>query len=266
MPETYHKILPGNHTMPLSAYALPNPSFDKKTQQRGDPKNRFQQSLLVMPGVLAVHKCGYAFIEGVGTEWDIIVPSPQTENSPDKELPDIKGLFVPSGAVLTRVGLRITGKHEQPGYYTAGKRGVAPASDPATGLAAPEDAGLVGTAGEGLMVSSDPALTGAGAITASGAYTSDTSCVVGPDGRLTSHEESVDASPLFGGTATVTSADLTLKLYNTVAGGPGNGITADLLGGVYVLAEVVYLVPDRVCGFGDGSIKLPGAKYSGYGS
>jgi len=263
MAETYSKILPGNFTVPLSAYALPNAAF---TGPKGDPKNRHQQAVLVMPGILAVHKVGVAHItDGGGTDFDVIVPSPDTEQSPHKARADIQGLFVPTGAVLTRVGLRITGASEQPGYYSSGRRGVDPVFDKTTGLALPEDSGLVGTAGDALILATAGTATGAGAITATAAHTSDTTCKLGTDGRIFSHEESVNANPLLGGTATVTTADLTFKLFNTdAAGGPGTGIKSDILGGVYVIAEVVYLIADRVAGMGDG-IKLSGGEYSGFG-
>lgn len=256
MAETYSKILPGNWTVPLSAYPLPNAGTG-----RGVASGRRQQSALFMPGWKAIHKVGYAFVDDAGAaEFDIILPSPDTRPD-DKPRADVKGLYVPTGAHLYRVGLRVPGVSEQPGYYSSGPRGVLPD--------APEDAGLVGTATDMLAVGSAlPASQAGGSITPTAAHTSTLAAcktIFGADKRLKEAQEYVCVNP-WDGTAGPTTADLTFKLFvlDTTGAAAGDPIKSDLLGGVYLIAEVCYLVPDDVEGF--QALKISGASFGGYGN
>ncbi len=254
MAETYHKILPGNWTVPLSAYPLPA----AKTKP-GAADGRQQQSVLFMPGFKAVHKVAYAFIDDTGgTSFDLILPSPDTRPD-DKPRADVKGLFIPKGVFLYRVGLRAPGVELQPGYYSSGARGTNPFN--ATG----RDSGLTGTATDRLVLSSATPVASAGTITATKAQTaSQATCnlIFGADGRLKANQESVTQE--FKNFA-ATTADLTLKVFSidNTGAAAGGTVKADLLGGVYLVAEACYLVPDDVADIADG-LKLPGARYSGY--
>jgi len=123
MAETYKKIYPGNWVVGLNAWPKPNADFVKNNRPVGDPHDRQQQAVLYMPGVLAVQKVGFVHVQGAvpaapgvgaGVQgYDITIGSPDTRGD-DKPRADVKGLIVPAGASLYRVGLRVPRRPTSP--------------------------------------------------------------------------------------------------------------------------------------------------------
>lgn len=254
MAETYKKIFPGNWVERLSAYPLPNADFRKNNRPVGDPHDRQQQGALYMPGAVAVHKVGFVRIEGAVpaapgsgagiTGYDVTIPSIDARGD-DKPRADIKGLIVPQGAYLYRIGFRIPRLGNQPGYYSSG------AKDPVAG----EGSGLKANAGAKIWLEAKAGGATAvpadsGAITAAAAHTGAIS--VGASGEFPA--DSFANSLL---TPVATTGELELKLY-----ADKGGLGSSFLGGIYVVAEVCYLVEDEVADL--ESVVLPGARYSGF--
>lgn len=261
MAETYKPIFPGNWVTHINAYPLPNASFTKNKRNPGDPHDRQQQSILFMPGWMAVRKVGFAHIDaGGGTSFDFVIGSPDLRPE-DKPRNDVKGLLVPSGAIVYRAGLRVPSVSAQPGYYSSGDRG--------TTTSGTTKSGLTGTATDQLVLASAaPAAKAVGSIAAAAITTSTdpaaaadaSALVVKADGSIDAGSQLVQ-SPF--GTPVVTTADLTLKAYSVAAAGTGAGsaIKATLLGGVYLVAEVCYLVKEEVADLED--VHLAGSLTSG---
>ncbi|MCE2836045.1 MAG: hypothetical protein LW834_03480, partial [Cyanobium sp. 49614_E6] len=238
MAETYKKIYPGNWVVGLNAWPKPNADFVKNNRPVGDPHDRQQQAVLYMPGVLAVQKVGFVHVQGAvpaapgvgaGVQgYDITIGSPDTRGD-DKPRADVKGLIVPAGASLYRVGLRVPRQANQPGAFSSG------AKDPV----APEASGLLANAGAKLWLEAKAtAPAGApgdsGAISATGAHT-------GP--MNVSARGDFDADDFCNSVATpvVTTAELEFKLW-----ADKGGLGSSFLGGLYLVAEVCYLVEDHV--------------------
>lgn len=254
MAETYKKIYPGNWVERISAYPLPNADFKKNNRPSGDPHDRQQQGVLYMPGAVAVHKVAYLHVEGAVpaapgtgagvTGYGLTICSPDAR-ADDKPRADISGLIVPQGAYIYRCGLRIPRLGAQPGYYSSG------AKDPVAG----EASGLKGNASAQLWLEAKaggattvPA--DSGAITGAGAHT----------GTLKADANGVFTPGEFKNnllTPVLTTAELEFKLY-----ADKNGLGSTFLGGIYLIAEVCYLVEDAVADL--ESLVLSGAKYSGY--
>jgi hypothetical protein len=263
MAESYKAIYPGNWVTHLNAYPLPNPDFKTNKRNSGDPRDRQQQAVLFMPGWLAVRKVAHAFVDAGGnTSFDLVVGSPDLRPD-DKPRADVKGLLIPSGAVVYRAGFRVPPITHQPGYYSSGDRGVIPGGNKASGLS--------GTAGDQLVLASaTPAAKAVGSIAAAAITTStDTasatdasSVVVAADGTITAGSQLVQTT---WDKPVATTADLTLKLYSVAAGGTaaGSAIKSTLLGGVNLVVEVCYLVKEGVVDL--DAVHLPGAQYAGYG-
>jgi len=254
MAETYKNIYPGNWVERISAYPLPNAEFKKNNRPSGDPHDRQQQGVLYMPGEVAVHKVGFVRIEGAVpaapgtgagiTGYDITIGSPDTRGD-DKPRADIKGLIVPQGAYLYRIGFRIPRLGNQPGYFSSG------AKDPVAG----EGSGLKANAGAKIWLEakaggSTAVPTDSGAIAAAGAHTGTVS--VGASGEFPA--DSFSNSVL---TPVGTTGELEFKLY-----ADKGGLGSTFLGGVYVVAEVCYIVEDEVADL--ESLILPGARYAGF--
>lgn len=254
MAETYKKIFPGNWVERLSAYPLPNADFKKNNRPVGDPRDRQQQGVLYMPGAVAVHKVGVAHIQGAVpavpgtgagiTGYDITLPSIDARGD-DKPRADIKGLIVPQGAYIYRIGFRIPRLGNQPGYYSSGAKD--PVANEGSGLKANAGAKiwLEAKAGGATAVPAD-----SGAITAGAAHTGAIS--VGANGEFPA--DSFSNSLL---TPLATTGDLEFKLY-----ADKGGLGSSFLGGIYVVAEVCYIVEDEVADL--ESVVLPGARYSGF--
>ena len=250
MAETYKKIFPGNWVERISAYPLPNADFKKNNRPSGDPHDRQQQGVLYMPGVIAVHKVAFCHIEGAippGTGvvgYGLTVGSPDTRGD-DKPRADIKGLIVPSGAYIYRCGFRLPRLSAQPGSFSSG------AKDAVAG----ETSGLKGNATAQVWLEAKAgavtaAPTDSGAITAAGAHTG--TITVAANGEFPANEFSNGLV-----TPVATTAELEFKLY-----ADKGGLGSSFLGGLYLVAEVCYLVEDSVADL--GSLNLPGAAYSGY--
>jgi len=254
MAESYKKIFPGNAVVHLNAYASPNDDFSSNGRASGDPRDRKQQALMFCPGWLAVRKVGYAHITAGATSWDFKIPSPDLRPD-DKPRADITGLFIPSGSVVLRAGFRVPAVNAQPGYYSAGSRQDA----------ASLGSGLVGTATDLLAISTAAISTSAAGSIAAGAIRTASNntaqIVVAADGTVPTGTELVQTA---FGSPVATNTDLTLKLYSIATAGnaAGSAISSALTGGVYVVGEVVYLVPEGVAGLDD--LHLSGAQYSGY--
>jgi hypothetical protein len=254
MAETYKKIFPGNWVERISAYPLPNAEFKKNNRPSGDPHDRQQQGVLYMPGAIAVHKVAFCRIEGAtpaapGTGagvvgYDLTVGSPDTRGD-DKPRADIKGLIVPSGAYLYRCGLRIPRLAAQPGYFSSGAKD--PVANEGTGLKGNASAQLwlEAKAGGATAVPAD-----SGAVTATGAHTG--TLKASAAGDFTADDFAAGVL-----TPVTTTAELEFKIY-----ADKGGIGSTFLGGVYLVAEVMYLVEDSVADL--ESLILPGAKYAGY--
>jgi len=261
MAETYKKIFPGNWVTHLSAYPLPNAAFKTNKRNPGDPRDRQQQSVLFMPGWMAVRKVAYCRIDADGnTSFDLVVGSPDLRPD-DKPRNDVKGLFIPTGSIVYRAGLRVPNIADQPGYYSSGDRGVATGATPGSGL--------TGTAGDQLVLASAlPAAKAVGSIAAAAITTStDTAAATDPSTLVVKADGTVDAGSQLVQNAwdkpVVTTADLTLKAYSVNAAGvaAGSAIKAELLGGVNIVAEVCYLVKEGVADLDD--CHLSGALVSG---
>jgi hypothetical protein len=254
MAETYNKIFPGNFVAGLNAWPLPNADFTKNKRPVGDPHDRQQQGVLYMPGAIAVHKIGFVHVQGAVaaapgtgagvTGYDITIGSPDTRGD-DKPRADVKGLIVPAGASLYRVGLRVPRQANQPGYFSSG------AKDATT----PEASGVLANAGAKLWLEAKAAAPAAapgdsGAIAATGAHTGALTVSSRGDFDADSWSNSVP-------TAVTTTAELEFKLY-----ADKGGLGSTFLGGCYLIAEVCYMVEDQVPDL--DSLILPGAKYAGY--
>jgi hypothetical protein len=254
MAETYKKIFPGNWVERISAYPLPNADFKKNNRPSGDPHDRQQQGVLYMPGVIAVHKVAFCHIEGAvppvpGTGagivgYDLTVGSPDTRGD-DKPRADIKGLIVPSGAYIYRCGFRVPRLSAQPGSFSSGAKDAVAGETSGLKANAAAQLWLEAKAGGATAVPAD-----AGAITATGAHTGTI--------KVTANGE-FEADEFSNGllTPVATTAELEFKLY-----ADKGGLGSSFLGGLYLVAEVCYLVEDHVADL--ESIALNGARYSGY--
>ena len=252
MSETYSKIYPGNAVTHLSAYALPNESFKENKRAVGDPRDRRQQALLFTPGWLAIRKVAHSLITTPETKWDAIVGSPDLRPD-DKPRADIKGLFVPEGVLLVRAGLRVSPLNANPGYYSAGARQEA----------SKLGSGLVGTEGDNVVLSSggveprsELEIEAAAAGLGDSSIATEGNLVVDADGNLPVGVDLVQAE---FGAPVLTTADMTLKVFAS-----GSGLSSTLLGGCYIISEVVYLVQEELASLDD--VHLEGARVSGFGS
>jgi hypothetical protein len=250
MAETYKKIFPGNWVERISAYPLPNADFKKNKRPSGDPHDRQQQGVLYMPGAIAVHKVGYVHIEGAipaGTGvvgYGVTIPSPDARGD-DKPRADVAGLIVPSGAYIYRIGLRVPRVALQPGSFSSG------AKDPASG----DLSGLIANAGTKLWLEAKAgaptaAPADSGTVAAAGSHTGP--LTVGGTGEFVADEFSNSLL-----TPVATTSEQEFKIY-----ADKGGLGSTFLGGVYLVAEVCYIVEDAVADL--ESLVLPGAKYAGY--
>ena len=251
MAESYSIIYPGNWVNHPNTWGRPNAAFKTAKRGSGDPLDRQHQAVVVRPGVLAVQKVGYLHIQGAAPTgaavkgYDLKIASPDAR-ADDKPRADITSLVVPTGAQLYRVGLRLPRVGDQPGYYSSGAKDAV----------APERTGLKTNASGAIWLeakATDPAAKPAGgAITATGANTS----------ALTVNATTGDfdaASVQFNlATPVVTTADLTFKVW-----ADKGGFGSDFLGGVYVIAEVAYLIDAPVADL-NWIPALEGARVAGY--
>lgn len=192
------KIYPGNYVNALSAY-------------QGQP-------VVEKPGVLAHQVVGYAKIDATGgTEFDVVIPSPD-RRGPDKRLPDITGLVIPSGAYLYRIGVRVLDNSKEGG--TA-----------ASGLALTNGDRLkVATAVTVAPETLNSATSAAGAaLTAAAATVAPAQGIAQVDGGI------------------LTTAPLTLKLFvDDGANAAGSTASSSSVGGSYVVVEACYFMWDDV--------------------
>ncbi len=242
MSETYRKIYPGNCVTHLSAYALPNESFKENNRAVGDPRDRKQQALMFTPGWLAIRKVAHSLITTPAIQWDTIVGSPDLRPD-DKPRADIKGLLVPKDVLLVRAGLRVSPLNANPGYYSQGARNEV----------SKLGSGLIGDAGaKVVLASSSSAAAGLGA----SSIATEGNLVVDAEGNL---PVGVDVVQADYGAPVLTTADMTLKVF-----ADGSGLSTTLLGGCYIISEVVYLVQEDVASIED--THLEGARFHGFGS
>jgi len=254
MAETYKKIYPGNWVAGINAYPLPNADFTKNKRPSGDPHDRQQQGILYMPGVIAVQKVGFIHVSGAVApvpgagagvvSYDITIGSPDTRGD-DKPRADVKGLIVPAGASLYRIGFRVPRLGEQPGYFSSGAKDAVN----------PEVSGVKANAGAKLWLEAKVGAVAAapadsGAIAATGAHTGVVNVSARGDFDADDFSNTVPA-------AVATTAELEFKLY-----ADKGGLGSDFLGGCYLIAEVCYLVEDKVPNV--DALILGGAKYAGF--
>lgn len=247
MAELIKKILPGNWVTHINAWPQPTPDFVKNKRPSGDPRDRLQQGVLVQPGWVAVHKVGHVHIPqgappaaaGGLKSYDILIGSPDT--MAEKPRADVVGLVVPAGAIPYRIGLRIPRIEQQPGFYSGGVK------DPL----APPRSGLLGNAGSHIYLDTDAA--GGGTAGVSNTALATDQLVIGAGGDFTPDQLSLSIAPA---AAVAPGAGLTVKLWCE-----NGGLGSDLLGGVYIVAEVMYLVEDEVADL--DALHLPGATTSG---
>lgn len=203
------KIFPGNYVNHLSAY-------------QGQP-------IVAMPGRRFVHLIGYAKVDGTPRqELDIIIPSPD-KRPDDKPRPDIVGMKVPQGAHVYHLGLRV------PDVRKDRAKG-----SPRSGLiyGATENRAKLATA---VAAGTNVGTIAAGALSIPGIQTAASPAVTVAPTQQVFHPSA------FIGVAT--NAELTLKVYNTNAAGDAagtSGLSTTEPGGIYLIAEVAYWVPDEV--------------------
>jgi len=253
MAESLKKVYPGNWITHISAWPYPNADFKANKRGVGDPRDRQQQAILYMPGVCAIQKVGHVFIDTpldaaatATVGYDVIIGSPDTRSA-DKPRADVKGLFVPEGSWLYRLGFRVCSVTDQPGFSTAGpKDPLVPAR---SGLFANPDAEMWLDSGNVTGVSGAPPAGIAAARSASGPLDVD---VVSGEFMPSSVEVTLPVP-------VSTANDQTFKLY--VSKG---GMGTTFLGGIYLVVEACYMAPDSVPDL--DTIHLPGARYSGFTS
>lgn len=251
MAESYSVIYPGNYVNHLNTWGKPNAAFKTANRPVGDPHDRQHQAVVVRPGLLAVQKVAYLHVQGAapaGTAikgYDLTIASPDAR-ADDKPRANISGLIVPSGAMLYRVGLRVPRAANQPGYYSSGAKDAV----------APERSGLLTNATGKIWLeakSTDPtAAPAGGAVTATGAN----SAALTVNAATGDFDAAAVSTTL--PTPVTTTAELTLKLW-----ADKGGVGSTFLGGVYVIAEVAYLVEASVADL-DWIPALEGARTAGY--
>lgn len=254
MPETYKPVFAGNVVQHINSFANPNASFRTNNRPVGFPDDRAQQAQVVMPGWMAVRKVGYAVISNTPASlFPIIVPSPDQREG-DKPRPDINGLFVPQGGIVIRAGFRVLPVSAQP-YASAPRDTPAAAS------------GLLGTATDKVILASAlPAASAAGSITGTVISTGSDGTAAIVTAGLEVPVGSFAIQTAFGSPVAITqSGGLTLSLYcrNTAVNANGT-IRAANAAGVYVLAELCYLVQEGLAELDD--VYVQGARYSGFGA
>jgi len=252
MAESIKKIYPGNWVTHVNSWPYQNSDAKVNGRGPGDPRDRCQQGILYMPGVVAIQKVGHVFIDApldpaatATIGYDVIIPSPDTRPD-DKPRADIKGLFVPEGAWLYRLGVRVCSVSDQPGFPSQGPK------DPLF----PAQSGLAGNAGAEMWL--DSAVNVAAAAVAPPAAIAAAASASGP----------LDVDPATGEFApsslevtlpvpVSTANDQLFKLYASKG-----GLGTDFLGGIYIVVEACYMQTDTVPDL--DALHLPGARYSGY--
>lgn len=268
MAETYKVIFPGNWVGRLNTYGLPNPDFIANRRAPGDWSDRQQQAVGYIPGWLAVTKTALVRVTSApATILRPYIPAPCTR-ADDKPLADVTQLVVPAGALLYRLGLRAVSVGTQPAYASQGANN--PYSDLGTGI------GSTVARSQLVLATALPTVLNTGSITAAAAQTSNTPAAANgtvPTGgnRLTATSAlalpiastAVTAVP-GSANAAVMSADRAFNVYSVDATGiaAGGGFFTNVPGGVYMVAEVSYLVPDSVATLDE--LPLPGHQYAGY--
>lgn len=251
MAETYSIIYPGNFVNHLNTWGKPNAAFKAAGRAVGDPRDRQHQAAVVRPGMLAVHKVARLFVSGAvpaGSAvkgYDLSIASPDAR-ADDKPRANIEGLIVPSGAFLYKVGLRLPRLADQPGYYSSG----------AQDIEAGETSGVKTNATGKLWLeakATDPTVApSSGAISATGANTPALTV------NATTGEFNAAAVSTSLITPIATTAELTLKVW-----ADKGGIGSTFLGGVYIIAEVCYMVEAPVADL-NWVRAIEGARVAGY--
>ncbi len=254
MAETYKPILPGNYVTHLNAHALPNDTFAANRRLFGAPQDRHVQCLTFTPGWMSVRKVGHSWIdEAEVATYDITLPSPDLRTG-DKPRADIIGLWVPQGAFLVRAGFRVVPASSQPGASSSGPRDLGSRTS-----------GIVGTPGGKLVLATEPP-AGPEAAVINGteiATASDTAAMtITADGDLPIGSQLVSAA--FGTPQRVEPEEgLTLRLFSVDAlAAAESPLSTRMIGGAYIISELVYLVPEHVADLED--VHLSGARYSGF--
>jgi hypothetical protein len=254
MAETYKPILSGNWVTHLNAHALPNESFKANKRLIGAPQDRHYQALLFTPGWMSVRKVGWSWVdEAPQSSWDIILPSPDLRPD-DKPRADVIGMWAPKGAFLVRAGFRVLPASSQPGSSSSGPRDEGSLTS-----------GIVGEPG-GVLVLSTEAPTAPAIAMINGTLittASDASAVtVTDENNLPIGSQLVSAA--FGTPQRVEPDEgLTLRLYSMDATAAAESpLTTQIIGGAYIVSELVYMVPESVCDLDD--VHLSGARYSGF--
>jgi hypothetical protein len=243
MAETYKKVLPGNWVNHINAWPQPTADFVKNKRPSGDPRDRLQQGVLIQPGWLAIHKVGYVHIPkgdppaaaGGLKGYDIVIPSPDT--MAEKPRADVIGMIIPEKAIPYRIGIRIPRVEQQPGFYSGGVK------DPLM----PPRSGLLGNPGAVIHLDTDAAGGGTAGVSETALATD--KLAVGATGDFNPDEYSISIAPA---KPVANGSELVVKLW-----ADQGGLGSDLIGGVYVIAEVMYLVEDVVAG--PDQVQLPGA-------
>lgn len=196
------KIFPGNYVNALSG--------------------NLGQSVVAQPGRLYYHKVGYVKIDATGgTEFDVIIPSPDKRTGSEKQIADVVGMTVPVGASLYHLGLRVVDMRKDKGRGTA-------------------FSGLVGTNADEIKLA-NAVTTAGGALTAT---TASTPVIAIADTTIAPSDAVTD--PLINNGVIITGSDLTLKVYvEDGSESAGDAITSSLANGSYLIAECAYVIADE---------------------
>lgn len=254
MSESYKKIFPGNYVQHLNAHALPNADFATNKRAVGDPRDRHQQAVVFCPGWLAVRKVGYCRVTSTPTgEFDFTLPSPDLRPD-DKPRADIVGLHIPEKAYAVRAGFRVVPASSQPGAPSSGPRDDGSLTS-----------GIVGKAATDILAlaSATPSSAAAMVITATAISTATNADAVIVDADKNVPIGSQMVSAAFGTPQQITATGgLTLKLYAmNKAVGAASDLSTQIIGGAFIVAELVYLVPEDVVDL--DAVHLGGVMYSG---
>ena len=201
------KIFPGNWVTNLSSY-------------QGQP-------VVAVPGRVYYHKVGYALVDSTGgTSFDVIIPSPDLR-ADDKVRANITGLFVPAGATVYSLGLRVADTRKDKGVGTA-------------------SSSLSGTNTNTLKLASAVAATAGGVISTSALGTTAADLTVA-SGTI------APGSSKFSSAGATLSGGLTLKVWvaDNTGAALGSTLSSSATGGTPVICEVSYYMDDEVAGVED---------------
>jgi hypothetical protein len=178
------------------------------------------EAIVAIPGLRYHHLIGYAKIgASSATEFDVIIPSPD-KRPDDKPRPDIVGMKVPTGVWLYKVGLRVLDSRK----------------DQAKGTAR---SGIVGTNSDRLKLAS--------AVSVTDALTATTAATTALTVASTTIAPGAAAKALLLAAPILTTSEITLKVFNdNGTTGAGSGVTSNVSGGSFLVAEACWFTLDDV--------------------